>query len=92
MVKGMRGFVQHTLSLKFDSQRLQLQQQMAFDERGEALPSIKLMQENVRLIVLTTEVRVLPSSSCGFRISPLLVIELSRQHIRSELKYQITLF
>lgn len=56
MVKGMRGFVKHTMSLNFTSQRLQLQQQMAYDERGEALPSIKLMQENARVIVLTKEV------------------------------------
>lgn len=57
MVKGMRGFVKHTLSLGFDSQRLQLQQQIVLDEKGEALPSVKLMQENARLIVLTKEVR-----------------------------------
>ena len=56
MIKGMRGFVKHTLSLGFSSQRLQLQQQMALDEQGEALPSVKLMQENARLIVLTQEV------------------------------------
>ena len=61
MVKGMRGFVRHTLSLGFDSQRLQLQQQIVLDEKGEALPSVKLMQENARLIVLTKEVGGTPN-------------------------------
>lgn len=56
MLRGMRDFVKRILTLGYDSQRLQLQQQMALDEKGEALPSIKLMQENARLIILAKEV------------------------------------
>lgn len=56
MARGMRMFVKQTLQLGFDLERLQLQQQLAGDERGEVLPSVKLMQENARLIVLTSEV------------------------------------
>lgn len=56
MILGMKGFVKHTLSLGFTSERLALEQQVALDDWGEALPSVKLMQENARLIVLTKEV------------------------------------
>ena len=53
---GMRGFVKQTLGLGFDSQRLHLQQRLV-NEEGKAVPaSIRLMQENARLIVLTKEV------------------------------------
>lgn len=57
MAIGMRGFVRQTLNLGFSLQQLQLQQQMADSGTGEMLPSVKLMQENARLIVLTSEVR-----------------------------------
>ncbi len=59
-VLGMRGFVKQTLGLGFDSQRLHLQQRLV-NEEGKAVPaSIRLMQENARLIILTKEV-TLPS-------------------------------
>jgi len=53
---GMRWFVKQTLGLGFDSQRLHLQQRMVEEEGGVAPASVKLMQENARLIVLTKEV------------------------------------
>lgn len=56
MAKGMKGFVQQTLNLGLDLQRLSMQQQMAVGEKGELLPSIRLMQENARLVMLTKEV------------------------------------
>lgn len=56
MARGMKGFVQQTLGLGLDMQRLHMQQQMATDDLGQMLPSIRLMQENARLVVLTKEV------------------------------------
>lgn len=55
MAKGMRGFVRQTLELGHSLEKLQLQQQMAEDQGGDPQPSVKLMQENARLIVLTSE-------------------------------------
>jgi hypothetical protein len=65
MTMGMRGFVKQTLGLGFDSQRLHLQQKMMEEEGGQAPASVKLMQENARLIILTKEV-----SFCAIRVDP----------------------